>query len=83
MEDSFLENKEQQNKEYHYRPQKPSLLKNAISILLLISLIAVMFLATTLTSKTIIGGDQFMQDLYAGKIHHIVEQENYIEIYYK
>ncbi len=78
-----MENKEQQNKEYQYRPQKPSLLKNTISIMLLIGLIAVMFLATSLTSKTIIGGDQFKQDLYAGKIHHIVEQENYVEIHYR
>ena len=78
-----MENREQQNNDFQYRPQKPSLLKNVISLLLLVSFIALLFFVTTITAKTVIDGDQFKQDLYAGKIDYIVCTENSIQVYYK
>ncbi|MBP3631124.1 MAG: ATP-dependent zinc metalloprotease FtsH [Clostridia bacterium] len=54
-----------------------------MSLLLLVSFIALLFFVTTITAKTVIDGDQFKQDLYAGKIDYIVCTENSIQVYYK
>ena len=77
------DNNEQQHNEYYYKQQRPSLLKNLLSIVLLISVIALAFFAVTITSKTEIGEVQFYEDLHAGKIEHVHYTSNYIQILYK
>ncbi len=78
-----MENNENGNKGYHYVPPKPNIFKSIISLVLLVGVIVLMFFAMTFTTKTIIGGDKFKQDLYAGKVSYVVCTQNHIQVFYR
>ena len=78
-----MENKENGNNGYRYVPPRPSIFKSVMSLVLLVCVIVLLFFTMTFTTKTIIGGDKFKQDLYAGKVSHIVCTENHIQVFYR
>ena len=78
-----MENREQHDKGYRYPQQRPSLLKNVLSLVLLVSVIALLFFAMTLTTKKEIGEVQFYEDLHAGKIESVTYSANHIQVFYK
>ena len=77
-----MENNKNQGENYNYT-QKPSIIRNIISLVLLVGIVVMLFLITTWTSKKEIGESQFVTDIYAEKIESVNFGTNYIEIFYK
>ena len=78
-----MENDKNKSENYNLKPQKSSLLKNILSLILLVGVIACLFLLTTTSGRKEIGEAQFKEDITSGKIERVNFTSNYIEIYYK
>ena len=78
-----MENDKNKSENYNLKPQKSSLLKNILSLILLVGVIACLFLLTTTSGRKEIGEAQFKEDITSGKIEKVNFTSNYIEIYYK
>ncbi len=78
-----MENDKNKSENYNLKPQKSSLLKNILSLILLVGVIACLFLLTTTSGRKEIGEAQFKEDISCGKIERVNFTSNYIEIYYK